>query len=280
MKAEKEYKPFSGYLMILLILVSFIGSPILSALDLPIIGVPLGIIAFICLAGFRIVSPNNAQVLVLFGRYVGTIKENGFYWVNPFFYTRNFSLRARNFESETLKVNDSHGNPIMINIILVWRVENTFKAAFDVDDYINFVKIQSDSAVRKLAGAYPYDNFDDSTEITLRSGMNEVNHKLEEELTERLSISGIQVMEARIAHLAYATEIAGAMLKRQQATAIISARQKIVEGAVGMVEMALAEISKKSIAQFDEEKKASMVSNLMVILCSDKDASPVVNVGS
>jgi regulator of protease activity HflC (stomatin/prohibitin superfamily) len=228
-----------------------------------------------------VVNPNESMVLVLFGDYIGTIKDNGFFWANPFYVKKKISLRARNLDSEPIKVNDKVGNPIMIGIVLVWKVENTFKAAFEVDDYVHFVEIQSESAIRKLAGHYPYDNFDDAqAEICLRSGGEEVNHVLETELRERLEIAGIHVIEARIAYLAYASEIAGAMLRRQQATAIVAARIKIVEGAVSMVEMALEQLSRKNIIELDEDKKAAMVSNLMVVLCSDKDASPVVNAGT
>ena len=212
---------------------------------------------------------------------MGTVKENGFFWVNPFYSKQTISLRARNFDSERVKVNDKMGNPIIISVILVWKVKDTFAAAFEVDDYENFVRVQTDAAVRKLAGKYPYDNFDDEgAEVTLRSGQEEVNDNLEKELDERLSIAGIEVTEARIGYLAYAQEIAGAMLKRQQASAVVAARLKIVEGAVGMVETALEELSKKSIIELDEEKKAAMVSNLMVVLCGDRDASPVVNTGT
>ena len=225
--------------------------------------------------GFFFINPNGSRVLVLFGKYIGTVKENGFYWVNPFYIKQSISLRARNFDSERVKVNDKVGNPILIGVILVWKVDNTYRAAFDVDNYENFVRIQSDAAVRKLAGMYPYDNFEDErAEITLRSGLNEVNHTLEDELRNRLNIAGIEVIEARIGYLAYASEIASAMLRRQQATAIVAARQKIVEGAVGMVEMALEQLSKKDIINLDEERKASMVSNLMVVLCADKDVTP------
>lgn len=234
-----------------------------------------------CWIGLQIVNPNDSLVLVLFGKYSGTLKRNGFYWINPFYSRKRISLRARNLNSEPIKVNDKIGNPIMIGIVLVWKVENTFKAAFEVDDYIRFVDIQSEAAIRKLAGAYPYDNFDDEqSEISLRAGGEEVNQQLEDELRERLEIAGIHVMEARIAYLAYASEIAGAMLRRQQASAIVAARQKIVEGAVSMVEMALEQLSQKQIIELDEEKKAAMVSNLMVVLCSDKDASPVINTGT
>ncbi len=194
---------------------------------------------------------------------------------------KKISLRARNFDSDKIKVNDKVGNPILIGVILVWQVKDTFKAAFEVDDYESFVKVQSDAAVRKLAGSYPYDNFDDEmAEITLRSGIDEVNHAMENELKERLEIAGIHVIEARIGYLAYASEIAGAMLRRQQATAIVAARKKIVEGAVSMVEMALQELSRKKIIDLDEERKAAMVSNLMVVLTADKDVSPVVNTGT
>lgn len=239
------------------------------------------IIGLFGVGGFVIVNPNESTVLILFGDYKGTIKHNGFFWVNPFFTKKKISLRARNLDSTPLKVNDKLGNPIMIGIVLVWKVENTFKAAFEVDDYTHFVDVQSEAAIRKLAGHYPYDNFDDAqTDITLRGGGDEVNHQLEEELRERLSIAGIQIIESRISHLAYAAEIAGAMLRRQQATAIVAARTKIVEGAVSMVEMALEQLSKKNIIEMDEEKRAAMVSNLMVVLCSDKDASPVINTGT
>ncbi len=239
------------------------------------------IVDLFCWIGLMVVNPNESVVLVLFGKYSGTVKKNGFYWINPFFTRKKISLRARNLNSDPIKVNDKIGNPIMIGIVLVWRVENTFKAAFEVDDYIRFVDIQSEAAIRKLAGAYPYDNFDDAQEeISLRSGGEEVNQQLEDELSERLEIAGIHVMESRIAYLAYASEIAGAMLRRQQASAIVAARQKIVEGAVSMVEMALEQLSQKQIIELDEEKKAAMVSNLMVVLCSDKDASPVINTGT
>ncbi len=199
----------------------------------------------------------------------------------PFYVKKKISLRARNLDSDPIKVNDKIGNPIMIGVVMVWRVKETYKAAFEVDDYVQFVDIQSEAAIRKLAGHYPYDNFEDEeAEMTLRSGGEAVNKMLEDEISERLAIAGIEVIEARINYIAYAQEIAGAMLKRQQATAIVAARYKIVEGAVSMVEMALEELSKKKIIELDEEKKASMVSNLMVVLTSDKDVSPIVNTGS
>ena len=281
MKKEKEFKPFSGYPVVVVVL-AMILSPLLAIYDESYIWLLILTAIGIFLAlGFLVVNPNESSVMTLFGAYKGTVRENGFWWVNPFFVKKNLSLRARNLDSEPIKVNDKLGNPIMIGVVLVWRVKETFKAAFEVDDYAHFVEIQSEAAVRKLAGHFPYDNFEDeAAEITLRGGGEEVNHILEEEISERLSIAGIEVIEARINYIAYAQEIAGAMLKRQQATAIIAARARIVEGAVGMVEMALAQLSKKGIIELDEERKAAMVSNLMVVLTSDKDVSPVVNTGS
>lgn len=283
MKDERTIVPTNGYLMLFLDLLLLFGSiTMLILLRSPwfIFGV---LIALILALGFIMVQPNGSRVLLLFGDYVGTVKKNGFYWVNPFYSKNKISLRARNFDSERLKVNDKLGNPIMISTILVWRVKNTFKAAFEVDNYENFVRVQTDAAVRKLASMYPYDNFADEghdEDITLRSSVNEVSAALEKEIDERLSIAGIDVLEARIGYLAYAQEIANAMLKRQQATAIVAARHKIVEGAVSMVEMALDELKAKDIVDLDVERKAAMVSNLMVILCGDKEASPVVNAGT
>jgi regulator of protease activity HflC (stomatin/prohibitin superfamily) len=281
MNNEKLTTPVSGYIMALLVFVLFaIGLFGLIAIRIPWSAL-LIFFTVLLLPGFFFVNPNGSRVLVLFGKYIGTVKENGFYWVNPFYIKQSISLRARNFDSERVKVNDKVGNPILIGVILVWKVDNTYSAAFDVDNYENFVRIQSDAAVRKLAGMYPYDNFEDEqAEMTLRSGLNEVNHALEDELRNRLNIAGIEVIEARIGYLAYASEIASAMLRRQQATAIVAARQKIVEGAVGMVEMALEQLSHKEIIHLDEERKASMVSNLMVVLCADKDVTPVVNTGT
>lgn len=277
---EKITKPSSGYIMVFLVLLGIIGSAFLLSAGAPVGGVLLFLV-IACSPGFFIVEPNNAMVLLLFGKYEGTVKENGFYWVIPFMTKKKISLRVRNFENKPLKVNDKIGNPVMVGTIVVWQVEDTFKATFDVEDYENFVHLQTDAAVRKMAGLYPYDNFEDEeAEITLRSGVEEVNHSLEAEIIDRLNHAGIKVIEARISHLAYSSEIASAMLQRQQATAIVAARQKIVEGAVGMVEMALADLKMKDIIEFDEEKKASMVSNLMVVLCSDRSASPVLNVGT
>jgi len=286
MEKEKFNSTSSGYMGLLVILVLVAGGvSLLAMFNDQLFAVILGplflVLAAFVSAGFLVINPNESSVLTLFGAYKGTLKSNGFYWLNPFYVKKKVSLRARNFNSELLKVNDKLGNPIMIGIVLVWKVEETFKAAFQVDDYLRFVEIQSESAVRKLAGHYAYDNFDDElTEITLRGGGEEVNHVLEKELAERLHIAGINVIEARIAHLAYSSEIAQAMLKRQQATAVVAARTKIVEGAVSMVEMALNKLSERKIVELDDERKAVMVSNLLVVLCSDKDASPVVNAGS
>ncbi len=282
MDQEKIIKVPNGYIILFLTL-ALIGVGIYGFINIDIAFILAIIVGLVILPGFFLVNPNTSKVLLLFGKYVGTVKNNGFFWANPFYTKRSISLRASNFDSERVKVNDKLGNPIMISTILVWRVENTYKAAFDVDNYENFVRVQSDAAVRKLASLYPYDNFEDEgmeEEITLRASVNEVSVALEKELAERLSMAGIEVLEARIGYLAYAQEIANAMLKRQQATAIVAARHKIVEGAVSMVEMALDELSKKDIVDLDEDRKATMVSNLMVILCSDKDATPVVNTGT
>lgn len=278
---EKSFDPISGYIMVFVALFLLVVGILVTAATNN--GIVLGIFvtAFtFLLPGFFFLTPNTAMVLVLFGDYQGTIKQNGFFWVNPFFSKKKISLRARNFDSEKIKVNDKVGNPIQIGVILVWQVRDTFKASFEVDDYENFVRIQSDSAVRRLAGMYSYDSFDTDDEVTLRSGHDEVNAALEETLKNRLDIAGIHVVEARIGYLAYAPEIASAMLRRQQATAVVSARFKIVEGAVSMVQMALDELSRQKIVELDEERKAAMVSNLMVVLCSDKDVSPIVNTGT
>ncbi len=278
---EKSFSARSGYLFVMLE-VLFLGLAIVSFISQEILpGIILVILFVFVVPGFTAVDPNQSYVLVLFGAYKGTIKDNGFFWVNPFFVKKKFSLRARNFNSEPIKVNDKLGNPIMIGLVLVWKVEETYRAAFGVDEYEHFVVVQSEAALRKLAGLYPYDNIeDDHAKITLRDGGEEVNQMLESEIRERLDIAGIHVIEARINYIAYAQEIAQAMLKRQQATAIVAARFKIVEGAVSMVEMALAELSQREIVNLDEDKKATMVSNLLVVLCGDKEATPVVNTGT
>jgi regulator of protease activity HflC (stomatin/prohibitin superfamily) len=281
MKNEKTLKSANGY-MVFVLLVVVIGVMLTGLLLIknPYFAI-LGLLIIFIIKGFFTVDPNDSKVMVLFGDYKGTVKDNGFFWANPFYTRQRISLRAQNFDSERVKVNDKIGNPILINVILVWKVSDTYKAAFDVNHYEEFVRVQTDAAVRKLAGSYPYDNFDDErAELTLRSGMDEVNVALENEITERLSMAGIEVMEARIGYLAYAPEIASSMLKRQQAVAIVAARKKIVEGAVGMVEDALLKLSQDGIIDFDEDKKATMVSNLMVVLCGDKEVIPVINTGT
>ena len=281
MKHEEQITAVSGYVMVgAVVLTLLVGLLSVALLEMPLLLILSVLTLALLLRGFFMVDPNGSCVMTLFGEYRGTVKRNGFFWTNPFYTRQKISLRARNFDSERVKVNDQLGNPIMISVILVWRVENTYQAAFEVDDYQNFVRVQSDAAVRKLANSYPYDNFNDTPEITLVSGVDEVNDALEGRLSDRLRMAGIKVIEARIGYLAYSSEIASAMLRRQQATAIVAAREKIVEGAVSMVEMALAELSRKRIIEMDEDRRAAMVSNLMVVLCSDKDATPVVNTGT
>jgi regulator of protease activity HflC (stomatin/prohibitin superfamily) len=282
LSSEKIRKPPSGYLMlfvslaILAMAILFFTTPGLEAG-----GVVLLVVFILLSKGLLVVQPNTAKVFLLFGAYRGSVRTSGLYWVNPFYGRTTLSMRARNFESEQLKVNDKMGNPVLISVILVWKVKDTYRASFDVDDYAKFVKVQTDAAVRKLAASYPYDHFEDERAgITLSTDFNEVNSTLERETTERLDIAGIEVVEARITHLAYAPEIASAMLRRQQASAVVAARHKIVEGAVGMVESALHLLSTKQIIELDEEKKAAMVSNLMVVLCGDRDTQPVVNTGT
>ena len=278
---EKSIKPISGYGMLVLLLLIiagfFVGIP-LRLPFLPIVMLPLMILI---IRGFVVINPNEANVLVLFGTYKGTVKVSGFHWVNPFYKRKGISLRARNLNGDSLKVNDKIGNPVEIAAVIVWQVQDTAKAVFEVDNYINYVNIQSEAAVRHLAGTCPYDNFEEeNADVTLRGGTEKVNTLLINELNERLAPAGIKVMEARISHLAYAQEIASAMLRRQQAAAVIAARRLIVEGAVGMVEMALAKLSEREIVQLDEERKAAMVSNLLVVLCGDKEVSPVINTGT
>ena len=262
----------------------------------------LFIVNCIVWGGFMQIEPNEARVMIFFGEYEGTVKDNGFFWVNPFFTKKKLTLRARNLDADPIKVNDKTGNPIMIGMVVVWKVTDTYKASFDIDNasmsvnpqpgvdnvsqkmkaYENFVKIQADSALRYVAGMYAYDHTGTAgeDELTLRSGGEEVNNILEEQINERLRISGIDVVEARINYLAYAPEIAAVMLRRQQASAIITAREKIVEGAVSMVKMALDKLSADQVVELDEEKKAAMVSNLLVVLCADEAAQPVVNTGT
>ncbi len=281
MKKEVSIKVFNGYLMVI-VAIALLSVIIYSFTNEMIIPGLLSLLCFVFVAaGFFIIGPNNSKVLLLFGAYKGSVKDNGFFWALPFYIKTSISLKARNFESERIKVNDKLGNPILISSILVWRVEDTYKALFDVDNYEQFVKVQTDAAVRKLAGSFPYDQFEDEgASITLSSNFEDVSKCLEEEICERLKLAGLSVIEARIGYLAYAPEIAQAMLKRQQASAIIAARFKMVEGAVGMVEGALKLLSKKGIIDLDEEKKAAMVSNLLVVLCGDRETTPVINAGT
>ncbi len=286
---EKINKPKSGFLILVLCLVLLaiavyrfvIASHEIEPTENSVLG-GLCMLAFVFfIKGIMIVNPNQARVLVFFGKYVGTVKANGLLWVNPFYKSYPVSLRSQNLEGSPLKVNDKMGNPIEIAAVIVWQVSDTYKAAFEVADYYQYVKIQSEAAVRHLATTCPYDHMEDEhADITLRDGGDQVNILLEKELSDRLAPAGIIIKEARISHLAYSAEIAGAMLQRQQATAIVAARFKIVEGAVGMVELALQMLSKKGIVQLDEEKKAAMVSNLMVVLCGEKAATPVLNTGT
>src|ERR1700748_2662515 len=281
LKTEQINKPASGYMMLMLMLAVLAGGVFFMISEAPLVGAVCWILFVFIARGLMVIPPNTAKVMLLFGDYQGTVRDSGLFWVNPFFTRQTVSMRARNFESEQLKVNDKMGNPVLISVILVWKVKDTYRASFEVDVYEKFVKIQTDSAVRKLAASYPYDHFEDERAgITLSTEFNEVNATLERETSERLVIAGIEVVEARITHLAYAPEIASAMLRRQQASAVVAARHKIVEGAVGMVESALNLLSSKQIIQLDEEKKAAMVSNLMVVLCGDRESQPVVNTGT
>jgi len=284
MSQERDARATSGWLMLVLLLIVLaaiawllaqIGTPttpeVVTLIVLALAGVAIS-------AGLIIVEPNGSKVLLLFGRYLGTVKQSGFQWVNPLTTKRGMSLRARTLNGEKLKVNDLSGNPVEIAAIVVWRVRDTFEASFEVENYTSYVTMQSETAVRHLASSYPYDAEDES--ISLRRNADEVAAALKNELQERLDRAGVEVMEARLSHLAYAPEIAGAMLRRQQAAAIIAARQRIVEGAVGMVEMALTRLEEFQDLKLDEERKAAMVSNLLVVLCSEHAAQPVVNAGT
>lgn len=245
-------------------------------------GVLCAICASVMIPGFMIIQPNNSRVLTFFGRYVGTVTTNGFYWVNPLFHKSIVTLRILNLNLEPIKVNDKVGNPIMIGAVVVWRIKDTYKASFDISGNIReFVQIQSDAALRQVAGMYAYDTNETIDRVTLRSDdSGEVTQRLEDELNSRLDIAGIEIVEARINYLAYASEIASVMLRRQQADAIIAARERIVEGAVSMVHLALEKLEKDSVVELDEERKAAMVSNLLVVLCADESAQPVVNTGT
>lgn len=317
---ETQEKTFAGlkisgfiaiFMLLLLIILSIVfikagrGTPA-TTLPLTAFGVAGLFLALFGCFGFMQIEPNDARVMIFFGKYKGTIADNGFFWVNPFYVKRKLTLRARNLDIPPIKVNDKVGNPVMIGLVLVWKIQDTYKATFDIDtssitrqpaapgsnptpgrglgdrmkNYENFVKIQSDSALRKVASLYAYDNLETGDYITLRSGDPEITARLEQELDNRLAIAGIKVVEASINYLAYASEIAGVMLRRQQADAIIAAREKIVEGAVSMVHMALNKLTEDEIVELDDERKAAMVSNLLVVLCADEAAQPVINTGT
>jgi regulator of protease activity HflC (stomatin/prohibitin superfamily) len=286
MAVEKDLKALPGWGM-LFTLIAGLGGFAFGLVQCAANSQPLGVVLFslaialdaVSFGGLTVVNPNEAKVLTLFGVYKGSIKAPGFWWVNPLTNRRRVSLRVRNFESGKLKVNDHDGNPIEIAAVVVWKIVETYEAVFNVDDYEHFVHVQTEAAVRILATTYAYDAHEDG-KLSLRSSVDEISDRLRHEIQTRLSKAGIEVIESRISHLAYAPEIAGAMLRRQQATAVIAARQRIVEGAVGMVEMALDEISRKGVVQLDEERKAAMVSNLLVVLCSEKGVEPVVNTGT
>ncbi|WP_294213166.1 SPFH domain-containing protein [uncultured Chryseobacterium sp.] len=284
---EKSLKPMSGYVTLVICLVLFAASLYLFIMSTEG-SVTSAVIAMLCflvscffLKGLMIIQPNHSRILNFFGKYVGTVKDNGLFFINPLYSSQKMSLRSENMQGQTLKVNDKMGNPIEIAAVIVWKVGNTYKAAYEVERYTDYVRMQSEAAVRHLAVSFPYDNLEDEhASITLRDGGDQVNKILEQELTDRLAPAGIIIQEARITHLAYASEIAGAMLQRQQATAIVAARTKIVEGAVGMVDLALKKLSEENIVELDDERKAAMVSNLMVVLCGEKAATPILNAGT
>ena len=283
MQDETAASTTSGYPMLVVLPVTVLtgvaGAALLSGVAIKILSLVVAVLALISLAGFYMVAPNEGRVLQLFGQYVGTDRALGLRWANPFYSKQRVSLRIRNFESGQLKVNDSSGNPIEIAAVVVWRVVDTAEAVFEVDDYEDYVAIQSEAAIRNMATSYPYDDHEGQS-ITLRGSANEIGDILKDEVQERLGKAGVEVLEARISHLAYAPEIASAMLQRQQASAIVAARSKIVEGAVSMVETALGQLTEREIIELDPQSRASMVSNLLVILCSDRAAQPVVNSGT
>jgi len=286
MITEKEIKAPNGIMFIIVLLIAQIGAIAFLLFNminrntgLSIVALLIAIAIFICWFGFFLVNPKEARVMQLFGKYAGTVHDSGLRWANPFFSKMRVSLRVRNFESSKLKVNDKNGNPIEIAAVIVWEVDDTAEAVFQVDDYEDFVSIQSESALRNLATSYAYDHHEDD-DISLRSDPAKISNALKIEVQDRLEKAGVTVIESRISHLAYAPEIANAMLRRQQAMAIIAARRTIVEGAVGMVEMALTKLEEREIVELDAERKAAMVSNLLVVLCSDEAAQPVVNTGS
>ncbi len=283
--AEKPANKLNGFFMLFIVLalvafevyliVTVAGTKNASLLW---VFIPLLVVLIILLSGFVVVQPNESKVLILFGKYIGTVRDSGFWWVNPFTVKKNVSLRIRNFNSDKIKVNDLRGNPIEIAAVIVWKVTDTSRAVFDVENYEEFVAIQSETAIRSLTSEYPYDGEEDKA--SLRGSPQEIAENLQKQVQSRLDIAGVDVIEARISHLAYAQEIAQAMLRRQQAEAIVAARQKIVEGAVGMVESALTALGQQNIVQLDEEKKATMVNNLMVALVSERETQPVINTGT
>lgn len=284
---EIERKPVNGWLMLVIMIAAVV------ALAVALVGIvhepvhPLSLVFWVfamlvwsmMMAGFFTLQPNMSAALTLFGKYNGTVKINGFHWANPFLHKSKVSMRARNLNNERIKVNDSRGNPIEIAAVIVWRVVNTAQALFDVDEFVHYVSVQSESALRHLASAYPYDTTEEG-QLSLRGSMDEVSASLTKELQERVGKAGVKIEEARLSHLAYAPEIASAMLQRQQAEAIVAARSRIVDGAVGMVEMALARLDQGSTIRLDDERRAAMVSNLLVVLCGDRSAQPVVNTGT
>lgn len=290
MVQEKEKSAIPGFLMLVVVLgmYGYAGYLIYQLIKLGekhpnmpmMVGQMMGlfIIGAVMLGGFFIIEPNGSKVLLLFGKYVGTVKSSGFHWTNPFYTKRNISLRAQTLNGQRLKVNDNVGNPVEIAAIVVWQVEDTYKASFDVEYYADFVNLQSETAIRHLASSYPYDAEDD--QISLMRHTDEISKHLGVELNERLALAGVHVLEARLSHLAYAQEIAGVMLRKQQAAAVIAARQRIVDGAVGMVHMALEHLERDKIVELDSERKAAMVSNLLVVLCSETNVQPVLNSGT
>ncbi len=287
---EKVTKVYNGFLMLAIGIILLIATALLfvfsqdgSIVWMIALAVVLLLIAVIVvLPGLFIVNPNESKVMVLFGKYAGSVRQNGFFWANPFYSKKKITLRARNLSGQKLKVNDKIGNPIEIAAVIVWKVNDTFKASFDVDNYEQYVIIQSEASVRHLAQSYPYDSFEEMNEeqLTLRASTDKISQMLEAELQERMNRAGVEIIEAKLSHLAYAPEIAEAMLRRQQASAVVAARTQIVYGAVSMVEMALTQLADKHLVDLDEEKKAAMVSNLLVVLCSDSATSPVINTGT
>lgn len=285
---EKEIKTYSGiieffitFLLLILAVLIFIKGVVGNPNGLFIgIGIFLFVVWFLLMPGFFILQPNEAAAITFMGEYKGTVKVSGWHWQNPFYSKKKISLRSRNLNGEKLKVNDEMGNPIEIAAVVVWHVNNTFEALFNVENYIDYVKIQSESAIRHLAGLYPYDITEGDKQLSLRGSADVVSEALRKELQERLGKAGVVIEEARLSHLAYAPEIAATMLQRQQATAIIAARQKIVEGAVGMVQMAINKLGENKVVELDDEKKAQMVCNLMVVLCGERAAQPMINTGN